>query len=159
MSDRSPFQLYVYALTEDDEAAVLQAIAEVGDMEPDDPAATKHGTTIVRGMRYLTAETPLDTADEISAYLTEHAPSAVFELWRDPVYEFGGYYIAHVPGVGTYAGECDANGNPYVSLTALLDSAAATDEGTTVRDWIRAEHPQVANVLTALRPHKAAHGR
>ncbi|MEV6781927.1 hypothetical protein [Streptomyces sp. NPDC051098] len=155
MPDCAPFQLYVYDVAPGEEAAVLEVIAGVEDMEAEDPVAALGGSLLVRGMRYATDDAPFSTAQEVAADLTERAPTAVFELWLDPQHEYGGYYVAQVPDVGTYEGACDSLGAPYVSLLLLLDSAAAAPDGTTVRDWIQAEHAQAAFVLTALRPYQA----
>ncbi|MGP4049325.1 hypothetical protein [Streptomyces sp. 2A115] len=81
MSDRSALQLYVYALPDEDQAAVQLGIDDNG-LEPYDDS----GSGIVLGMRYLTEEVPVGSAYDLAVHLLSNAPGTAFELWQDPVW-------------------------------------------------------------------------
>ncbi|MFF3982345.1 hypothetical protein [Streptomyces sp. NPDC001828] len=116
MSDRSALHLYVYAMPDEDRAAVRRGI-EDHCLEPYDNS----GTGIVLGMRYLTEEVPVGSAHDLAVHLLTQAPCTAFELWQDPVFQDAGHYVAHLPGIGVYEGECDSYGSPLVKLTEVLD--------------------------------------
>ncbi|MFJ8313994.1 MULTISPECIES: hypothetical protein [unclassified Streptomyces] len=117
MSDRSALQLYVYAMPDEDRAAVQLGIDD-NCLEPYDDC----GNGIVLGMRYLTEEVPVGSAHDLAVHLLTKAPGTAFELWQDPVFQHAGHYVAHLPGIGTYEGECDSYGSPLVKLTEVLDA-------------------------------------
>ncbi|MFD7055552.1 hypothetical protein ACFWBS_41035 [Streptomyces mirabilis] len=117
MSDRSALQLYVYAMPEEDRAAVQLGI-DGNCLEPYDDSSSG----IVLGMRYLTEQVPVGSAHDLAVHLLMKAPGTAFELWQDPVFEHPGHYVAHLPGIGAYEGRCDSYGSPLVKLTEVLDT-------------------------------------
>ncbi|WP_327378707.1 hypothetical protein OG393_32855 (plasmid) [Streptomyces sp. NBC_01216] len=157
MSDRSPMQLFVYAVHEDEEAAVLRAISdealglEWGDTEEPEPAR------LVLGACYGIHETPLGSSDDLATALQEQAPTAVFKLWQDPHWSGAdGHLVAHVPGVGTYETGCTAEGAPHTDVADLIKQLSAVPAGTTVQDWLAGAGDQVlgVTVLAALEPYE-----
>ncbi|GGP93023.1 hypothetical protein [Streptomyces melanogenes] len=148
MSDRSALQLYVYAVPEEDEAAVQRGITD-NCLEPD----TEGADGIVLGTRYLTDEVPVGSAYDLAAHLLTRAPGTAFELWQNPVHEHSGHYVAHLPGIGSYEGPCTADGSPYVKLSDVLDTlTAGPDDAPT----LTADHlTRHAAFFTALRHARA----
>lgn len=82
MSDRSALQLYVYAMPDEDRAAVQLGIDD-NCLEPYDDSSNG----IVLGMRYLTEEVPVGSAYDLAVHLLTKAPGTAFELWQDPVFQ------------------------------------------------------------------------
>lgn len=56
---------------------------------------------------------------DIAGALAEAAPRATWELHTDPAYEFLGEVAMHVPGLGLFVQECDADGTSQLSLDAI----------------------------------------
>ncbi|MEU5181190.1 DUF3145 family protein [Streptomyces longwoodensis] len=113
-------------------------------------------TELSFGTVYGAHEMPLGTVDELASLLQQEAPSAVFEVWQDPHQVADGKYIAHVPGVGTYIADCDAQGNPHVDVNVLHGRLSDCPEGMTVREWLDSDAASVLGtaVLAALRPYQ-----
>ncbi|WP_020124551.1 hypothetical protein [Streptomyces canus] len=125
MSDLSALHLYVYAMPEEDRAAVQLGIDD-NCLEPYDTSSS----TIVLGMRYLTDQVPVGSAHDLAVHLLTKAPGTAFELWQDPVFEHPGHYVAHLPGLGAYEGRCDSQGSPLVKLTEVLDTLTTAPDST-----------------------------
>jgi len=160
MSDRSPMQLFVYAVHEDEEAAVLRAISDE-DLALDWGGAEEpESARLVLGECYGIQETPLGRSDDLAATLQAQAPTAVFKLWQDPHYSGAdGHLVAHVPGVGTYETGCTADGVPHADITDLTKQLAAAPEGTSVQDWLTGAGDQVLGltVFAALESYEKSH--
>ncbi|MFI6112754.1 hypothetical protein [Kitasatospora sp. NPDC051164] len=157
MSDRSPLQLYVYAVHEDEELAVLRAISDEdlnldwGNTEEPEPAR------LVLGACYGIHKTPLGSSDDLATALQEQAPTVVFKLWQDPHWSGAdGHLVAHVPGVGTYETGCTAEGVPHAGVAGLAKQLSAVPAGTSVQDWLAGAGDQVlgVTVLAALEPYE-----
>ncbi|WP_329375787.1 hypothetical protein [Streptomyces sp. NBC_01483] len=149
MSDRSALQLYIYAMPDEDRAAVQLGIDDNG-LEPDDDS----GDGIVLGVRYLTEEVPVGSAYDLAVHLLKEAPGTAFELWQDPVFEHAGRYVAHLPGIGAYEGVCDSYGSPLVKLTEVLDALTMAPDSTSA---LPADHvARHASFFTALRRAQTA---
>ncbi|MFE9424361.1 hypothetical protein ACFYNO_15485 [Kitasatospora sp. NPDC006697] len=157
MSDRSPLQVYLYAVHEDEQDAVLRVFAEEelgldwGDTEEPEPAR------LVLGECYGTHEIPLGSSDRLAAALQEQAPTAVFKLWQDPHWSgVDGHFVAHMPGVGTYKTGCTADGVPHTGVAGLAKQLAAVPAGISVGDWLAGAGDQVLGitVLAALAPYE-----
>lgn len=133
MSDRSSLQILVYAVAEEDRA-VVSDVLDAHVLLPDwdgDPS-----TPLVLGTCYGVHESPLGEVRELVREMQEQAPSAAFEAWQDPHPTADGEYFAHVPGLGTYTADCDAQGNPHVNVVPLTEHLAGLPAGTTVREWL-----------------------
>lgn len=149
MSDRSALQLYVYAMPDEDQAAVRLGI-EDNCLEPYENSSSG----IVLGMRYLTDEVPVGSAHDLAVHLLANAPGTAFELWQDPVFEHPGRYVAHLPGIGSYEGACDSYGSPLVKLTEVLDTLTTAPDGDAA---LAADHfTRHAPFFAALRRAQAA---
>ncbi|MEU8759430.1 hypothetical protein [Streptomyces sp. NPDC048659] len=157
MSDRSPFQLYVYAVHEDEQDAVLRVIADEelgldwGDTEEPEPKS------LVLGSCYGAHEMPLGSSHRLAEALQAQAPTAVFKLWQDPHWNGAdGHLIAHVPGVGTYETDCTADGAPHVGVAGLAKQLSGVPAGTSVQDWLAGAGDQVlgVTVFAALEPYE-----
>ncbi|MHC3392422.1 hypothetical protein ACLQ2E_23590 [Streptomyces lavendulocolor] len=157
MSDRSSLQLYVYAVHEDEQDAVLRTIADEqlgldwGDTEEPGPAS------LVLGSCYGAHEMPLGSSDRLAATLQEQAPTAVFKLWQDPHWSGAdGHLVAHVPAVGTYETGCTAEGVPHASVAGLIKQLSAVPAGTSAQDWLAGAGDQVlgVSVFAALEPYE-----
>jgi hypothetical protein len=148
VSDRSALQLYVYAMPEEDRAAVQRGIDD-NCLEPYDDS----GNGIALGVRYLTEEVPVGSAYDLGVHLLSKAPGTAFELWQDPVFQHAGRYVAHLPGIGTYEGACDSYGFPVVRLTEVLDSLAMEPDSASLFPEGHVAHH--APLFTALRIARA----
>lgn len=157
MPERSALHVYLYAVHEDEQDAVLRVIAEeelgldCGDTEEPEPAR------LMLGACYGTHKIPLGSSGRLAAALQEQAPTAVFKLWQDPHWSGAeGHLVAHVPGVGTYETDCNADGVPHTGVTGLSKQLAAVPAGTTVEDWLAGAGDQVlgVTVLAALEPYE-----
>ncbi|MYZ33743.1 MULTISPECIES: hypothetical protein [unclassified Streptomyces] len=155
MSDRTPLQLYVYAVDDNDRPAVLEAIAEFslalewgqGETPP------RH---LELGRCYGVHEATLGSSDDLANLLRSSAPSAVFTLWQDPYMTADGHLVAHVPGVGSYETGCDAEGTPHVDAVGLAARLGRLAEDATVRDWLSGDGDGLlgVTVLAALHQHE-----
>ncbi|WP_331765383.1 hypothetical protein OG747_53015 (plasmid) [Streptomyces sp. NBC_01384] len=149
MSDRSALQLYVYAMPDEDRAAVQLGIDD-NCLEPYDDSSNG----IVLGMRYLTEEVPVGSAYDLAVHLLTKAPGTAFELWQDPVFQHAGRYVAHLPRIGAYEGVCDSCGSPLVKLTEVLDALPLAQDSASP---LPADHiAHHAPFFTALRRVQAA---
>lgn len=153
MSDRSSLQIIVYAAADEDRAAVSDVLA-AHVMLPDWDGETS--APLALGIPYGAHESPLGEVRELVREMQEQAPSAVFEAWQDPHQVADGEYFAHVPGVGTYAADCDAQGNPHVDVTTLTNLLVSAPAGATVQDWLTSADNGLLGftVRAALKKHR-----
>jgi hypothetical protein len=131
MGDYTSFQLTVYACPPEAVGDVIGLINEYGLGEEwgGSPFPANGPTTLSLGMQYNDSEARCGITDEIGPAL--EALDVTFECWEDPKYEWLGAYHAHVPGVGTLTGDCDANGTIVVSSEKLIQLVnEATDLDT-----------------------------
>lgn len=144
MSDHTSFTLIVHACPQDRQAEALDVIhaydlALEWDMRPDE------GDELQVGTAYTDGEFRVGDAGELAGKLAELG--ATFECWEDPKYEWLGDYYAHVPGLGTFSNECDADGQVVVSAAGLreLIAQAVAKAGTLdlVGVAVSAEHKVV----------------
>jgi len=106
MSDRTYAQLRILALPDDWTPA---DDTEARDLMADEGFETEADGYDLRA---------LWTVDEMSVGSMEPIADALaalgitFEAWEDPKYEWLGAYYAHVPSLGMFAHDCDADGRP-----------------------------------------------
>jgi hypothetical protein len=155
VSDRSSLQVLVYAVADEDRTAVSEILA-AHDLRPDWDGETS--APLVLGTCYGAHESPLGEVRELVHELLEQAPSAAFEAWQDPHPTADGEYLAHVPGVGMYFADCDAQGNPHADVTALTEHLAGLPAGTTVHAWLAADDSGFLGIAvrTSLKQHRDA---
>jgi len=119
MSDRSYFQIIILKVGGPRRA---EAIAEILEHEGITcEYAEKTDGSLELGKRYVAEEMSLDTYTTLADQIIGAAPSTTFECWNDPKYEYGGGYCAYSPGLGRFEGDCDSDGNPYLTAPQLRD--------------------------------------
>lgn len=153
MSDRSSLQILVYSIDDQDREEVSATLAEHGLLPGWDGETS---APLALGTCYGAHESPLGEVRELVREMQEQAPSAVFEAWQDPHPTADGEYFAHVPGVGTYTADCDAQGNPHADVAALTEHLAGLPAGTSVRQWLAGDGDGFLGVAVraALKQHR-----
>lgn len=159
MGDRTTVQLFMYTCPAGQTWAIAEAIDRWGltdemggsyKIDPTTGTVTDMGPGpfdlgyLEPGERYLGNDVSCGAADEIRAYLEQHAPDARWDVWEDPRYEWLGERVIHEPDLGTWSEECDANGQPCYpleSVTKWLDQAlnCPESEREAVRERINRE--------------------
>lgn len=147
MSDTTQFQLTIYDCPQEQVGPVLALLNDWGLTEAWGVDRAEH-TELVLGQEYTAFEERLGFSDEAGDALAQLG--VTFECWEDPAYEYMGMYYAHVPGVGTSNGECDANGNVRISSWDLFDMIEAADDLEALK--IKAREVTGAPVAEALKP-------
>lgn len=125
MSDRTYFQLIVYACPPEQQEAVLDVIDEYG-LTPESAEAPEPRALLL-DERYVYDETALGTSSEVASNLMRRAPSTAFECWEDPKYEYGGQIHRYTPELGLFEGDCNSEGQSYLTedrIAAFLDTKA-----------------------------------
>jgi uncharacterized protein DUF3145 len=118
MADYTQFTLTVFACPEDKRAGVLAAIHE-RDLQLEWDTRRDEGDKLLLGIAYTDTEFRVGDDAGLAQELVDLG--ATFECWEDPKYEWLGSYHAHVPGLGLFSGECDADGNVVVSAQDLRE--------------------------------------
>lgn len=116
MSDRSAFQLIVYACPDKQREALLKVLRYEGLSEDwTDPV----GETLLLAVQYTAEEKTLDAYESIANRVIAVAPGAAFLCWNDPKYEYPGAITMYEPTLGRFTGECDQSGDPYLTAGAF----------------------------------------
>ena len=66
---------------------------------------------------------------DVARAIREIDPTAIFQVWEDPAYEYMGTLVISVPGHDLFHADCDSDGSVYLSYDALC---AELDSGKTV---------------------------
>jgi hypothetical protein len=167
MSDRTYFQLVVFAAPEAELAAFRAALD--ADPEEPDPGRTYADSTLadlgdpadeplaVLGeafpIRWGWEEERLDAASEYGPLIAATMPGATFSAWADPAYEYPGECYDYAPDLGAFVGVCDADGVPYVSARDILKAPNMTAirdlVGAAWQERFAALNPAIAVILAA----------
>lgn len=137
MGDTTNFQMYVYSTTPDEARHFARFIGEhcLGrdwstNFNADEPDAIVLG----RGGGYTDNDASCGIVNDYAVGLAANTPNSVFVAWEDPKYEWLGVLIMHVPGLGVYVAECDADGNPVMSAQSILEMLDTVGDNGTVAD-------------------------
>lgn len=119
MGDRTSFQITIYDCPAEQAGAVLDALDNhnIG-VDWGSPLNTQ---VLFLGESYNEHEASCGTSDEMARELMAEAPGASWELWEDPKYEWLGAVWRYTPELGSFTADCDANGTPYFSSTAVWE--------------------------------------
>ena len=111
MGDRTNFQVQVLGCPREERAVFFDLVDDL-DLADDWCPPWPRGPVerIYLAQDYVAHETSCGVVDEWATRLAESAPNAVWSAWEDPAYEWLGNYACHVPGLGLWVTECDANG-------------------------------------------------
>ena len=118
MSDRTSFQVHVYACPEDQREAALGALTEaMGEPDEGEPGELEMMTCY---------EISVGTGADLSAELVKVAPGASFLMWEDPAYQWLGDLYAYTPELGMFTCACDADGTPVMNASQVTRVIEAT---------------------------------
>lgn len=120
MGDYTAAQVVIYACPADQVDAVLDVLDQYDYAEDFDYALGHARTeTLTLCTAYGDSEARLGTNDEIASALTE-LEGVAFAAWDDPKYEWLGQLTIHVPELGAYSAQCDANGTVVLDADVLV---------------------------------------
>lgn len=119
MSDRSAFTLVVYDCPPEQREAVLGIINEHGLTE--DYFGDKDVDELDLGATYGYGEMDLTAYQDVAEEIIEAAPGATFQCWNDPKYEYGGATTIYAPDLGRFTGDCDSDGDPYITASRFRE--------------------------------------
>lgn len=106
MSDRTYAQLRILALPDD---WTKEDDDETREMMADEGFETEADGYDLRAL-WTVDEMSVGSMEPIAGDLADRG--ITFEAWEDPKYEWLGAYYAHVPGLGMFSHDCDADGRP-----------------------------------------------
>jgi hypothetical protein len=119
MGDRTDFQLIVYDCPDDQRAAVVEILNDHDlDFEYELGSGQRSHSELFLGRTY-TSHSYGALSDDVGAQLVERAPGATFACWTSPAYEYLGSAVMYAPDLGTFTGDCDADGTPLLGQDAL----------------------------------------
>lgn len=161
MGDRAAACLVIYASPPDREQAVIDLLNEWGLRKEGSLYAVVEAP-LALGEAYVDDEASLTICHELGAALAEM--EVTFELCQDPKYEYDGTIVIHVPGLGVYSGECDAEGTIHVSAhdidrmiaeASTREALAEALDAATAKRW-RGKLRQLRGVLAGgTREHRS----
>jgi hypothetical protein len=146
MSDRTAFSMIVWECPDPKQAQAIMEIIEQESLTIEWGSAMP-GDTLELGVQYTDDEIPCGIVDRIASHLVQIAPDAIWDMHEDPKYEWLGEYAAHVPGLGLYQHECDAEGNPQLGhseIMSIIDSRIHT-----ANQWATSGYIEVDEIRAA----------
>lgn len=137
MGDYSPFQLQIHSVGNGREALEFaNFIANFGLGQNWD---SNHNGTAPTEL-YLTGTTYGDSDASTGIYedataLAAKVPNSVYVAWTDPKYEWLGTIVIHVPGLGVFTADCNADGQPVMSNNALQELIDQQPDDMTIAEF------------------------
>lgn len=119
MSDYATVTVIVYQCDEEERTHLVEWMDEQGFEPEHDPAGF--------GVANYLHDEPLGRDGDILQALIEIAPSATLRVWQDPKYEYDGSIHIHVPALGTWTGQCNSDGQPYLTAYEARPMIEAED--------------------------------
>lgn len=127
MSDRTYFQIVIYAAPADERAAI-ERIFEQYDIGYGETRDSDGFYRVVLGAQANTHEIRCGSASDIAQELVHHAPRSSWELWEDPAYEWLGDVRRYTPDLGLFTAECTSEGCPVFTVAEVLQMVTQSEQ-------------------------------
>lgn len=119
MGDYTNGQLIIYKTTPEDAVKLVEFIDEHGLEEDWGSSSDNPIRKIKLGATYGNNDASVGLV--LDTNLSKEAPNTIYKIWTDPKYEFTGDMEIHVPDLGLFYAECDADGDPMFRISLVED--------------------------------------